>query len=97
MADLIRLTLPAKASFADVAAETAATAALRLGFAGAEVDRLRHDVAEAFGDSTGEPSSSDAVLVELIVDTTEIVVRIGGDHGRNIHLGRRQDAATFDG
>jgi hypothetical protein len=89
MADVIRLTLPAKGSYADVAAETAATAALRMGFGGAEVDRLRHDVAEAFGHSTGEASLSNAVLVELVVDTTEIVVRIGGEHGRQIHLGRR--------
>jgi hypothetical protein len=95
MADLIRLFLPSRAMYADVVAETAATAALRTGFHGAEVDRLRRDVAEAFDASTGEPSP-DGVLVELIVDASELVVRIGGDHGRDIRLDR-QDARTFEG
>jgi hypothetical protein len=88
MSDVIRLTLPARSSFADVAAETAATAALRMGFGGAEVDRLRRDVAEAFGDSTEEPASG-TVLIELVVDTSEIVVRIGDDNGRHVRLALR--------
>jgi hypothetical protein len=96
MADLIRLFLPARAEYAHVVAETAATAALRTGYRGAEVDRLRRDVTEAFDASTGDPSA-DGVLVELIVDASEFVVRIGGDHGRDIRLDQRQDARTFDG
>ena len=97
MPDLIRLTLPARSSFADVAAEAAATAALRMGFGGAEVDRLRRDVTEAFSASTDQSDSANSVLVELIVDTTELVVRVGGDHGRDIRLGPRQEAPTLDG
>ena len=52
MADQIRLTLPEEQAYADVAAETAATIALRVGFAGAEVDRLRREVADAFTDAS---------------------------------------------
>jgi hypothetical protein len=113
MPDVIRLTLPARPSFADVAAETAATAALRMGFGGAEVDRLRRDVTDAFRASTAEPSETtvgepsesgvaagprpETILVELEVDAEEVAVRVAGELGAEVHLHRRHDAATFDG
>ena len=52
---------------------------------------------EAFSASTDQSDSANSVLVELIVDTTEMVVRVGGDHGRDIRLGPRQEAPTLDG
>ena len=107
MSDVIRLTLPARPSFADVAAETAATAALRMGFGGAEVDRLRRDVTDAFrastrdsggaGDAASPSDAAASVLVELVVDAGEVTVHIEGDAGQDVHLRRRQDAATLDG
>ena len=94
MADRIRLTLPDQPAFADVAAETAATIALRFGFAGAEVDRLRREVADAFVRAAGGSGKHDeartSVLVEFVVDVNAIAVHIADDRIPLIHLRRRR-------
>lgn len=90
MADEIRLTLPDDAAFADVAAETAATIALRLGFSGVQVDRLRNEVSAAFVRAIGsDDGHRRAVMVEFLIGDKGVTVRLGEGTGMTIHLRRR--------
>jgi hypothetical protein len=86
MADEISLTLPGHAEFADVAAETAATIALRLGFSGADVDRLRDEVTAAF--SQAAAGATGQVAVAFTMDDGGVTVSLEPSSGMSIHLRR---------
>jgi hypothetical protein len=86
MADDVRLTLPGHAEFADVAAETAATIALRLGFAGADVDRLRAEVTAAFSQAAGNAHGE--LAVDFRIDEGGVTVTLDTSPGVTIHLRR---------
>ncbi|MGH9243498.1 MAG: hypothetical protein ACRD29_04125 [Acidimicrobiales bacterium] len=90
MADQIVLTLPDRSAFADVAAETAATIALRVGFSGAQVDRLRDEVSSAFVRTVGTAEGAGAsVVVEYDIGAEGVTVQIGERTGIVVHLKRR--------
>jgi hypothetical protein len=89
MADEIRLTLPDDPVFADVAAETAATVALRVGFSPPQVDRLRDEVSAAFVRAARSDGGGKPVVVSFTIGKAGVTVQFGEGTGMTIHLRRR--------
>jgi hypothetical protein len=88
MTDEIVLTLPDEPALADVAAQTAATVALRVGFSGSQVDRLREEVTAAFEREAARNDGKGPVAVRFLIGADGVTV-LFGESGVTVHLRRR--------
>jgi hypothetical protein len=89
MTDEIILTMPDEPALADVAAQTAVTVALRVGFSGAQVDRLRDEVAAAFEREAARADGDGPLAVRFLIGAEGVSVLFGEGSGVAVHLRRR--------